>query len=373
MECERCGNVSPRYFAVYRGKRVCRRCIGFTGEDASIEINTQNVHADLPFSLTPIQKEASYAIRESVQQNDVLVNAVCGAGKTELVLDTIAMYLSQSKTVGLAIARRQVVLQLAIRLASAFPSIHVQAICEGQTAILSAQLFVVTTHQLYRFTGAFDCLILDEPDAFPYFGDPLLEGFARKACRGHTIYLTATPDLILRKKVKAKKMVEICVSCRPHGHPLPEPKIVCVPYLFQIYLMKRWIKATHGRKLIFVATIKKAQWIAKVLNIPYVCARSVELEVRIQTFIVCPDATLITTTVLERGVTFENAQICVLGAEHKVFSLASLIQIAGRAGRSPKYPSGEVLFLCSKPTRNLRNCLRTLLRANKDASSASTP
>ncbi len=366
MECARCGNVSKRYFAVYRGKTVCRRCIGFTGDDASIEIHTEPVNVYLPFKLTPVQKQASAAICEAIKTTDVLVNAVCGAGKTELVFATISLYLSQSKTVGLAIARRQVVLQLAKRLAAAFPSLSVQAICEGHTSILSAQLFIVTTHQLYRFNQAFDCLILDEPDAFPYAGDALLEGFARKACRGKRIYLTATPDRNLRRQVEKGTMVEICVNRRPHGYPLPEPKIICVPYFIQLILLFRWIKRIDGRKLVFAPTIRKAALLAKFLRIPYVSARSADLEVRIAAFIANPNSTLITTTVLERGVTFENAQVCVLDAQHKVFSQASLIQIAGRAGRSPAYPSGEVLFLCSKRTRNVRACLKTLVRANKD-------
>ena len=371
MECVRCGNVSLRYFAIYRGKPVCRRCIGFTGEDASIDMPDQVVDVCLPFTLTPTQAEASAAISAAILTQDVLVNAVCGAGKTELVFDTIAMYLSQSKTVGLAIARRQVVLQLAKRLASAFPAIRVQAICEGQTSVLNAQLFVVTTHQLYRFQAAFDCLILDEPDAFPFVGDALLAGFARKACRGHTIYLTATPDMFLHKEVKTGRMVEIRVNRRPHGQPLPEPEIICVPYPVQILLLIRWIRMTQGRKLIFVPTIRNADLLAKILHIPSVSSKSIDLEDKIRLFTQNPDSVLITTTVLERGVTFENVQVCVLNAQHKVFSPASLIQIAGRAGRSPAYPGGKVLFLCSKRTRSLRACLRTLASANKDVCSVS--
>ncbi|MGB7595190.1 MAG: helicase-related protein [Erysipelotrichaceae bacterium] len=373
MECERCGNVSPRYFAIYRGKPVCRRCIGYTGEDASIDITDRTVEAHLAFDLTPAQAEASTSIKTAIKTKDVLVNAVCGAGKTELVYDTIAMYLSQSKTVGLAIARRQVVLQLAKRLASAFPTVHVQAICEGQSSILNAQLFIVTTHQLYRFHAAFDCLILDEPDAFPFVGDPLLAGFARKACRGHTIYLTATPDWMLRRKVKVGEMVEIRVNRRPHGHPLPEPHIIVVPYLIQILMLMRWMRTTPGRKLIFTPTIKMAGSLSKILKIPYVSSQSNDLEDKIRRFIQTQESSLISTTVLERGVTFENVQVCVIGAHHKVFTPASLIQIAGRAGRSPAYPGGEVLFLCSKRTRNLRACLHTLVRANKDACYASPP
>jgi competence protein ComFA len=129
-------------------------------------------------------------------------------------------------------------------------------------------------------------------------------------------------------------------------------------------LLYRWLKRVEGRKLVFVPTINKAKMIAKLLRIPYVSASSQDLSEKIDLFAKTKNASLITTTVLERGVTFINAQVCVLEADHKVFSPSSLIQIAGRVGRSPDYPSGEVLFLCSKHSRNLRACSKTLIHAN---------
>lgn len=372
MECMRCGNRSKRYFAVYQGKTVCRRCIGFTGEIADIEPNTGEVSIHLPFRLSETQRKASRDIYQASLSKDVLVNAVCGAGKTELVYETIAKTLEASKTIGLAIARKQVVLQLAKRLAEAFTGIKVQAICEGHTNILDAQLFVVTTHQLYRFPRMFDCLILDEPDAFPYVGDELLEGFAKMACRGRMIYLTATPDRKMLRRVKKQEMVEVKVNARPHGHPLPVPSIRCAPYVIQLILLKRWAMRTKGRKLVFAPTIRQAEFIARLFGWKQVSAKSKDLQERIDEFAKNENGVLLCTTVLERGVTFENAQVCVVMAHHPVFNEASLVQIAGRAGRSAKYPKGEVLFLCGYTSRSCLNCMNTLLRSNKDASSASS-
>ncbi|MBN2849489.1 MAG: DEAD/DEAH box helicase family protein [Erysipelotrichaceae bacterium] len=373
MECMRCGNRSKRYFAVYQSKTVCRRCIGFTGDIADIQANSGEVSIHLPFRLSETQRKASKTIYQASLSKDVLVNAVCGAGKTELVYETIAKTLEASKTIGLAIARKQVVLQLAKRLTGAFPGIRVQAICEGHTNILDAQLFVVTTHQLYRFPRMFDCLILDEPDAFPYVGDELLEGFARMACRGRMIYLTATPDREMLRRVKKQEMVEVMVNVRPHGYPLPVPSIRCAPYFIQLILVKRWVEKTKGRKLVFVPTIRQAVFIARLFKWKQVSAKSKDLQEKIDEFANNEDGVLICTTVLERGVTFENAQVCVVMAQHPVFNEASLVQIAGRAGRSPRYPKGEVLFLCGYKSRSCLNCMNILLRSNKDASFASTP
>ncbi|HAM63969.1 MAG TPA: hypothetical protein DCP62_10135 [Erysipelotrichaceae bacterium] len=187
------------------------------------------------------------------------------------------------------------------------------------------------------------------------------------------IYLTATPDREMLRRVKKQEMVEVMVNVRPHGYPLPVPSIRCAPYFIQLILVKRWVEKTKGRKLVFVPTIRQAVFIARLFKWKQVSAKSKDLQEKIDEFANNEDGVLICTTVLERGVTFENAQVCVVMAQHPVFNEASLVQIAGRAGRSPRYPKGEVLFLCGYKSRSCLNCMNILLRSNKDASFASTP
>ena len=76
------------------------------------------------------------------------------------------------------------------------------------------------------------------------------------------------------------------------------------------------------------------------------------------------NAVIFATTVLERGVTVERADICVFHAENRVFDTASLIQMAGRAGRSFRYPEGDVLFLCAGRSQAAEECERIIRRAN---------
>ncbi|WP_395378797.1 helicase-related protein [Fructilactobacillus frigidiflavus] len=51
---------------------------------------------------------------------------------------------------------------------------------------------------------------------------------------------------------------------------------------------------------------------------------------------------LITTTILERGVTFPGIDVIIFGGDERVFSVASLVQIAGRVGRKASRPTGDV-------------------------------
>src|SRR5699024_9691092 len=54
---------------------------------------------------------------------------------------------------------------------------------------------------------------------------------------------------------------------------------------------------------------------------------------------------LITTTILERGVTFPSVDVIVIQADNQVFNSAGLVQISGRAGRSVKDQKGDVYYL----------------------------
>src|SRR5699024_9512359 len=76
---------------------------------------------------------------------------------------------------------------------------------------------------------------------------------------------------------------------------------------------------------------------------------------------------LLTTTILERGVTFPSVDVAVLDAGHDVFDEAALVQIAGRAGRSPDDPDGEVVFFHDGKTESIVDAVRSIKTMNKRA------
>ena len=76
---------------------------------------------------------------------------------------------------------------------------------------------------------------------------------------------------------------------------------------------------------------------------------------------------LITTTILERGVTFPGIDVIVFGAEDDVFSTSSLVQIAGRVGRKLDRPTGEVLFLAEENTLAIKSAINQIKYMNKKA------
>ena len=270
-------------------------------------------------------------------------------------------------------------------LKSAFQSIHIQGLYSGsRDKDGTAQLILATTHQLLRYRQAFDVLIIDEIDAFPYHKDPALQFAANRAKKesAATIYLTATPREKHRIRIAAKKLEHIFVPVRFHGNPLIVPEWKYIHNLHKQLknnelpkVFKKWITGRQKptrQLLIFVPTIEladrlvkasaefllKNQLISKSNQITAVHAEDENRAIKIQQFRNKALFAMITTTILERGVTFPSIDVAVLHANHQVFDEV-LIQITGRAGRSPLDPKGDVGFFHEGKTD-------AMVRANKE-------
>jgi competence protein ComFA len=74
---------------------------------------------------------------------------------------------------------------------------------------------------------------------------------------------------------------------------------------------------------------------------------------------------LITTTILERGVTLPGIDVIILGADDEVFSKSALIQMAGRCGRSARRPDGKVFALVNQKTNALLSAKDEIHRLNR--------
>ena len=75
---------------------------------------------------------------------------------------------------------------------------------------------------------------------------------------------------------------------------------------------------------------------------------------------------LLTTTILERGVTFPNIDVAVIGAEDPIFTESALVQIAGRAGRSKDHPDGVVTYFHYGKTDEMIKARRQIVSMNSE-------
>ena len=315
-----------------------------------------------------------------------LIWAVAGAGKTEMIFEGIAACLGKGGRVCLASPRVDVCLELAPRIKQAFPAVPLALLYGGKEEGYSyTPLVIATTHQLLRFREAFDLLIIDEIDSFPYHNDASLQFGAQKSRKKASalVYLTATPSVVMQNDIKRGKLEATVLPARYHGFALPEPECRWVG---------DWRKAINKKKTARFLTFIRRQLQKKrrfLLFLPHIQLME-ELDVWLRELFpdkhfTCVSASdpdreekvkrmraeeydfLMTTTILERGVTFRDIDVIVLGAEDRVFTEASLVQIAGRAGRHKDFPTGWVCFAHAGETKAIQGAVRQIRSMNRDA------
>jgi competence protein ComFA len=76
---------------------------------------------------------------------------------------------------------------------------------------------------------------------------------------------------------------------------------------------------------------------------------------------------LVTTSILERGVTIPHLHVIVNHADHPVFDWAALVQMAGRAGRSSEHPLDRVLFVAGTTSGEVKRAVRHIRQLNDEA------
>jgi competence protein ComFA len=327
--------------------------------------------------LSPGQKAASVAVVEAINhQHELLVWAVCGAGKTEVLFRGLETAFAQGKRVLLSTPRTDVVKELSPRLRSSFPHTHISTLYGGSKERNSSAQFVLsTTHQAMRFYRAFDVVIIDEVDAFPFSYDQSLQYAVEQAKKpgAALIYLSATPSNELRKR---PQLAIVKIPRRFHGQPLPVPRFQwCGNWSKQLQKKKlpppllKWIEKTKKPKLLFVPSLANLKTVSSLLtNYPHHAVHSKEPNRHeyVNAFRTGKIPLMITTTILERGVTFADVQVAVLGAENPIFTEAALVQIAGRVGRKIEAPTGDIVFFHFGITQEMKRARKHILTMNKE-------
>ncbi|MEH7109910.1 DEAD/DEAH box helicase [Bacillus sp. JJ1764] len=399
--CQRCGNKNPQLFSTFPCSKCgeicyyCRHCIMM----GRISECTPLISwcGPVPDTIIPTkimawqgmlsegQQEASNRVADAIKQNkEWLIWAVCGAGKTEVLFEGIQASLATGKRICIATPRTDVVLELAPRLKSAFPEIPIATLYGGsEDRHMYASLTIATTHQLLRFYHAFDAIILDEVDAFPYTVEESLQYAAIHARKltSAMIYLTATPNEKWQRECRYGRRSFTTIPARFHRYPLPVPRFEwCGNWKKQLqkgklppnvlrYLQKR---IQIGKQaLVFFPHIELMEKALPILQqfspkIEAVHAEDPERKEKVQRMRAKQTPLLLTTTILERGVTFPNIDVVVVGAEEAIFSESALVQIAGRAGRSKDFPYGDVTFFHYGKTSEMLKAKKQIMSMNRE-------
>ncbi|MEF2968070.1 helicase-related protein [Paenibacillus sp. M1] len=316
-----------------------------------------------------------------------LLWAVTGAGKTEMIFPLLRYVLDCGGRALVATPRRDVVLELAPRIAKAFPDDPAVVLYGGSPQRWhESRLFLATTHQLMRFYHAFDLVIIDELDAFPYHNDPMLAYAAENCCKpgGRFIFLSATPPAKMQREVRTGLLPHAKVPARFHGHPLPVPSRIAMASVeaclrrrtFPRPLLSALKFSLHrgAQVFVFVSRIRHIDPVVELLRKQFpgvpVEGTSSKDEHRadhVLSFRATTIRLLVTTTILERGVTVPKSDVYILDADSELFDEASLVQMAGRAGRSKDDPQGAIVFVSPEWTKSQRGAVRQIRAMNAAA------
>ena len=400
--CNRCGNQNVEEFAVgpciicQKNCHYCLRCLnmGKVKECCVLVAIEEKTPAFLPHSVQlyykhQMSKEQEKLSQELIKVTDKehLVWAVTGAGKTEMIFELIKSVLEEGGRVGLAAPRIDVCNELAPRIKEAFPLEEV-TVLHGLTdeSYKRTPITIATTHQMLRFYHAFDVLMIDEVDAFPYSNSDMLQFAVHRAVKptGRLVFMTATPSKLELYKIQHHQLSYSLLPARFHRHPLVVPLFKELRNWDRALEKKKipqelysWMKKRLDEKtpfLVFVSTIVQIPAVEEMMSRAFlnasfssVSSQEEQRQERIQQMRDGKLDFLITTTILERGVTFYGIDVAVTESQEEIFTREVLVQIAGRVGRSVNHPGGEVVYFYEGMSRAMKQAKKEIESLNEEA------
>ena len=391
--CRRCGSAFSKEARLPDGSFYCSACIlmgRVCSNDDFFALPVEKIEGGdflrWQGELTSYQSQVAAGMLTAYENKEAcLVQAVTGAGKTEMLYPLLAKALSEGKTVCLASPRIDVCQELHVRLNRDFTCAIPLLYGEGDQEHMD-RLTIATTHQLLKFYHAFDVLIIDEVDAFPYVDNPMLYHAVQQAVaeNGVHFYLTATSTEALNKQVAAGTLKRLSLPRRFHGNPLVVPEGKWLPVIRDKVRKKRLPKKllrdlSRQRKtgfplLIFVAEIAFGQELQSIIQnsfplekVGFVSSVTEDRKEIVEAFRKGEWTILISTTILERGVTFPKVDVFVVEAHHILFTQSSLIQIAGRVGRSLERATGICRFYHEGQTKAIKGAIEEIKALNREA------
>lgn len=393
-QCFRCGSmIDQKLWKLSEEVLYCRACIqlGRIRSDQKLyaiaqqDFEGQEV-LNWKGTLTSYQQEVSDGLIKAVKEGkNALVHAVTGAGKTEMMYQVVATAIKSGQAVCIATPRIDVCIELYGRMKEDF-SCSISLLHWESDPYFRTPLVIATTHQLLKFYQAFDLLIIDEVDAFPFVDNSMLYKAAQNAIKkeGNTLYLTATSTDELDKKVKKKEIIRYSLPRRFHGNPLVVPEIKWVSKIrekiekgripYELLKLIKNQRQTNYPLLVFVSEIELGQQFKENIKkyfpkekVGFVSSQTQDRLRIVEEFRNKEKTILVSTTILERGVTFPLVDVFVLESNHRLFTKSALVQISGRVGRSKERPTGQLLFLSDGITKEMKKAIKEIKQMNQEA------
>ena len=364
--CVQCETDDAKYFHRYfsdfikRDIIYCRKCIQLGRMDHLTDYRITKSHQKatlceyhLEFALSDQQRYASQQIVNAIKaRRKLLLYAVTGAGKTEMIFEGIKFARNQGDNIAIVSPRVDVVVEISQRIKNAFFQEDIDVLHQSSKQEFNGHFIISTIHQLYRYKNHFDAIIIDEVDAFPLSMDDDLFKVIQTASKQSAchIYMTATPPKKLLSTISKDNVIKL--PARFHRQPLPVPNFQYLKFnpkkvqykllnfLSQQIQRQRYTLVFFNHIDCMIKAFKTYQ--AQIPNLIYIHSEDEQRFEKVQSLRAGNHVVVFTTTILERGFTMEKLDVVVIDADQ--FSKEALIQIAGRVGRKKQAPNGHVIY-----------------------------
>ncbi len=316
----------------------------------------------LSFLLSEKQQKASNFFLEKYKNRESsYLNAVCGSGKTEIMYEVIKYALNNNDSVAIAIPRKEIVSELYFRLKQVFINTKIKML-DGSNHDDDGDLLITTVHQLLHYENEFDLIILDEADAYPFAYNDYLKRLLKKSLKddGVLIMMSATE----KENIKLDKFT---LNRRYHNHDLKMPEFIKMNEedIIESNIFKSIISNQERKYIIYLPSINKAREFSEKLGVKYVSSKIDNTQKIVEDFKVNQDRILVSTTILERGITIKGLDVIIIDGENKVFDAETIIQICGRVGRKIDDPIGNIYIFYSKNSLKFNKVKSYIKRMNK--------
>ncbi|HDI7655744.1 TPA: DEAD/DEAH box helicase family protein [Staphylococcus aureus] len=304
--------------------------------------SSSQAYYHLSFELSEQQSYASeHIVRAIRKRQTILLYAVTGAGKTEMMFQGIQYARIQGDNIAIVSPRVDVVVEISKRIKDAFLNEDIDILHQQSRQQFEGHFVVCTVHQLYRFKQHFDTIFIDEVDAFPLSMDKNLQQALKSSSKVEhaTIYMTATP---------------------------PKQLLSEIPQMLYRILQDQINNQRYT--LVFFNNIETmiktfSVYKQKITKLTYVHSEDVFRFEKVEQLRNGHFDVIFTTTILERGFTMANLDVVVIDAHQ--YTQEALIQIAGRVGRKLECPTGKVLFFHEGVSMNMIQAKKEIQRMNK--------
>ncbi len=336
LDCFEYGEISDQMI-IYRYQR---------------EIPLKHHVLETGYELSSLQIKGSDFLMDCYEnKHSGFLQAVCGAGKTEMTFQVILAALNRNQKVCFVIPRVSVLKEIYQRFLKHFPDTVIKALYEGNKDFNGANLIISTPQQLIYFYSEFDLAIIDEVDAYPFANNRFLKRLLEKAMKpyGVMVYMSATITKEFSSWIKENRISTYLIPSRFHRRPQVIPVFKRIKNQKTISKILIQLLSQPRQTLVFVPTIDIGLKYKKMLevegfDIDFVSSKEKYQRLIINRFRNKEIKMLLATTILERGVTFPDIDCVVLHSQHRVFTKETLIQISGRVGRMDNDDQGSVIF-----------------------------